>query len=128
MSVPKEGVFQILVVDDEKVISDTLAMILRLNGFAATSFTSPLEALNSISSADPDLLLSDVVMPELSGIDLAIKFKEKYPSCKILLFSGQASTSDLLQAARGRGYEFHLLTKPVHPVDLVQRIKDLISE
>jgi DNA-binding NtrC family response regulator len=87
--VPKEGAFQILVVDDEKVISDTLAMILRLNGFAATSFTSPLEALNSTPSSAPDLLLSDVVMPELSGIDLAIKFKERYPGCKILLFSGQ---------------------------------------
>jgi DNA-binding response OmpR family regulator len=61
----------IFVVDDEKVISDTLAVILRLNGFAATSFTNPLEALNYASSGSPDLLVSDVVMPELSGIDLA---------------------------------------------------------
>ena len=118
----------IFVVDDEKVISDTLAVILRLNGFAATSFTNPLEALNYASSGSPDLLVSDVVMPELSGIDLAIQIKEKYPNCKILLFSGQAATSDLLQSARERGHEFHLLTKPVHPTDLLQRIRNLILD
>jgi DNA-binding NtrC family response regulator len=124
-AVVKEEALHIFVVDDEKVISETLAAILRLSGFAATSFTNPFEALNA-RSGSPDLLLSDVVMPGLSGVDLAIQFKEKYPNCKVLLFSGQAATNDLLQAARERGHDFHLLTKPVHPVDLLQRIKRLI--
>ena len=124
----KGEALHIFVVDDEKVISDTLAVILRLNGFAATSFTNPLEALNDTPSGSPDLLVSDVVMPELSGIDLAIRIKEKYPNCKILLFSGQAATSDLLRSARERGHEFDLLTKPVHPADLLQRIRNLILD
>ncbi len=124
----KGEALHIFVVDDEKVISDTLAVILRLNGFAATSFTNPLEALNNTPSGSPDLLVSDVVMPELSGIDLAIRIKEKYPNCKILLFSGQAATSDLLRSARERGHEFDLLTKPVHPADLLQRIRNLILD
>jgi CheY-like chemotaxis protein len=126
--VVKGEALHIFVVDDEKVISDTLAVILRLNGFAATSFTNPLEALNNTPSGSPDLLVSDVVMPELSGIDLAIRIKEKYPNCKILLFSGQAATSDLLRSARERGHEFDLLTKPVHPADLLQRIRNLILD
>jgi CheY-like chemotaxis protein len=126
--VVKGEALHIFVVDDEKVISDTLAVILRLNGFAATSFTNPLEALNDTPSGSPDLLVSDVVMPELSGIDLAIRIKEKYPNCKILLFSGQAATSDLLRSARERGHEFDLLTKPVHPADLLQRIRNLILD
>jgi DNA-binding NtrC family response regulator len=124
-AVVKEEALHIFVVDDEKVISETLAAILRLSGFAATSFTNPFEALNA-RSGSPDLLLSDVVMPGLSGVDLAIQFKEKYPNCKVLLFSGQAATNDLLQAARERGHDFHLLTKPAHPVDLLRRIKSLI--
>jgi CheY-like chemotaxis protein len=81
-----EKTFHVFVVDDERVISDTLAAILRLNGFAATSFTNPLDALDSAHSASPDLLLSDVAMPQLSGIELAIQIREKCPNCKICYF------------------------------------------
>ena len=122
-----EKTFDVFVVDDERVISDTLTAILRLNGFAATSFTNPLDALDNAHSASPDLLLSDVAMPQLSGIELAIQIRETCPNCKILLFSGQATTSDLLQDARERGHEFQLVTKPVHPTDLLQRIRTLSS-
>jgi DNA-binding NtrC family response regulator len=120
-----EQAFRIFVVDDERVISETLAAILQLSGFEAIPFTNPLEALNDSRFQSPDLLLSDVSMPELSGVDLAVQIKLKYPSCRILLFSGQASTVDLLEAARGQGYDFQLLSKPVHPKDLLRRIEDL---
>jgi CheY-like chemotaxis protein len=122
----RERVFHILVVDDERVIAETLATILQRSGFAAVSFTNPLEALNSTHSESPDLLLSDVMMPELSGVDLAIQIRERYPDCKILLFSGQAGTVDLLQAAQARGHHFRMLSKPVHPRDLIQEIKDIL--
>lgn len=122
----KEESFHIFVVDDEKVISDTLAIILRQNGFIVSAFTNSREALKSARSGVPDLLLSDVVMPELSGIDLAIQIKETCPDCRVLLFSGQAATSDLLQAARDQGHDFHLLSKPVHPADLLRRIMTII--
>ena len=72
----------------------------------------------------PDLLISDVVMPQLSGIDLAIRVKEQCPACKVLLFSGQAQTADLLEVARIQGHDFELLAKPIHPADLLARIKD----
>jgi DNA-binding NtrC family response regulator len=121
-----EGTFHIFVVDDEQGISETLAIILQRNGFAVSSFTNPLEALKQASTGSPNLLLSDVVMPELSGVDLAVSIKEKCPDCKILLFSGQAETIDLLKAARQQGHDFSLVAKPIHPVDLLRRIRDLI--
>ena len=121
-----EGTFHIFVVDDEQGISDTLAIILQRNGFAVSSFTNPLEALKQAATGSPNLLLSDVVMPELSGVDLAVSIKEKCPDCKILLFSGQAETIDLLRAARQQGHDFPLVAKPIHPVDLLRRIRDLI--
>ena len=120
-----EGTFHIFVVDDEQGISDTLAIILQRNGFAVSSF-NPLEALKQAATGSPNLLLSDVVMPELSGVDLAVSIKEKCPDCKILLFSGQAETIDLLKAARQQGHDFSLVAKPIHPVDLLRRIRDLI--
>lgn len=62
----------IFVVDDEAVIASTLAAILRLHGYSATAFTSPLEALAAAQLDAPDFLVSDVAMPVLSGVDLAI--------------------------------------------------------
>ena len=116
----------VFVVDDEEVIASTLTMILRLQGgFRARAFSKPLEALEAARLEAPDLLISDVVMPLLSGIALAIKVKELCPDCKILLFSGQASTAHLLEAAQANGYNFDLLLKPVHPADLLIRIRDL---
>jgi CheY-like chemotaxis protein len=112
----------VFVVDDQPVIASTLAAILQMHGFSAKFFTSPLEALAAARAKSPDLLISDVEMPGLCGIDLAIQMKAQYPSCKILLFSGRPSTLDLLDAARARGHNFDLLLKPVHPRVLLSEI------
>ena len=116
---------KVFVVDDEKVIATTLTMILKQSGFAAVAFTNPLDALSAADEKTPDLLISDFVMPELSGIELAIQLRKKTPACKVLLFSGQAATADLLASARERGNDFTLLTKPVHPTDLLSTIRTL---
>jgi CheY-like chemotaxis protein len=94
----------IFVVDDETVIAASLAAILQMNGFSVRFFTCPLEALAAARSESPDLIISDIAMPGISGIDLAIQMRAQYPNCKILLFSGQAATSDLLEKARAHGY------------------------
>ena len=84
------------VVDDEEVIASTLAAILKISGFASMAFADPWEALRTAESQPPSLVISDVIMPGMNGIDLAIRIKSKCPNCKILLFSGQAATADLL--------------------------------
>jgi DNA-binding NtrC family response regulator len=99
----------VFVVDDDAIISLTLAAILQQNGFDATSFINPLKALQAAESKRPDLLVSDVIMPEISGVDLAIQLKQVCPDCGILLFSGQAATADLLIEARLAGYDFTLV-------------------
>ena len=119
--------FRIFVVDDEFVIATTLATILQRSGFDAVSFTEPLKALDAAKIKAPDLLISDVMMPVLSGIDLAIRMKKEYPDCKILLFSGQAATANLLEAARKEGHDFELLSKPIHPSEFLLKVK-LVTE
>ena len=112
----------VFVVDDQPVIASTLAAILQMHGFSAKFFTSPLEALAAARAKSPDLLISDVEMPGLSGIELAIQMKAQYPTCKILLFSGRPSGLDMLDTARARGHNFDLLLKPVHPRELLSEI------
>jgi CheY-like chemotaxis protein len=116
---------RIFVVDDEPVIASSLVAILGMNGFSARFFTSPLEALAAARSESPDLVISDVVMPGISGIELAIRMRAQYPNCKVLLFSGQAATSDLLENARAQGHDFRLLQKPVHPSEFLFEIGQL---
>jgi DNA-binding NtrC family response regulator len=114
---------RVFVVDDEFIIASTLAMILKQNSFEATYFTDPLKALEAARERAPDVLITDVVMPEMSGIDLAIQVQEAAPGCRVLLFSGQASTANLFEAARDRGYDFEVLAKPVHPSELLKKIR-----
>jgi DNA-binding NtrC family response regulator len=117
---------RVFIVDDEEVIASSLAMILRLHGgIHATSFSDPLKVLELAHLEAPDLLISDVMMPELSGIDLAIQLRQLCPECKVLLFSGHAASSHMLDAAREQGYAFELLSKPVHPADLLNKIRNL---
>ena len=73
----------------------------------------------------PALLISDVMMPGMTGVELAIHFRKAQPECNILLFSGQAVTADLLDKARAEGYDFDLLSKPVHPADLLATLRVL---
>jgi CheY-like chemotaxis protein len=114
---------RVLVADDERVIADTLAMILNQSGFKAQVAYSGERALEVAAEFEPEMLISDVIMGGLTGIDAAIKIRELLPSIKILLFSGQAATADLLEKARERGYEFEILAKPVHPQDLLAKLR-----
>ena len=114
---------RVLVADDERVIADTLSMILNQSGFEARAAYSGEKALELAAAFAPDMLISDVIMADLNGIDAAIQIRGVLPSIKILLFSGQAATADLLEKARVQGYEFEILAKPVHPQDLLNKLR-----
>jgi CheY-like chemotaxis protein len=113
---------KVLVADDERVIADTLAIILNQNGFDAHAVYSGEKAVESAKSLQPNMLISDVIMTDMNGIDAAIQIRAMLPDCKILLFSGQAATADLLERARKQGHDFEILAKPVHPQDLLARL------
>jgi CheY-like chemotaxis protein len=115
---------RVLVVDDEHVIADTLAIILNQAGFDAFAVYTGNEAVDFARNKKPDLIISDVIMPDMNGIEAAIHIRGFLPSCKILLFSGQAATADLLENARARGHEFEILAKPVHPQDLLTKLRE----
>ncbi|PYX94063.1 MAG: response regulator [Acidobacteria bacterium] len=114
---------KVLVVDDEHVIADTLAIILNQSGYEATAVYTGKGAVESARAHKPELIISDVIMPDMNGIEAAIKIREFLPGCKILLFSGQAATADLLEMARNQGHEFEILAKPVHPQDLLAKLR-----
>jgi DNA-binding response OmpR family regulator len=117
----------VLIVDDEKVIADTLSIILTHAGFITMTAYDGATALRMANAITPALLLTDVVMPGISGVELAIMLTRSIAYLKVLLFSGQASTVDLLEQARHSGHHFTALTKPVHPTDMLKRISECLA-
>jgi CheY-like chemotaxis protein len=114
---------RVLVADDEQVIANTLAIILNQAGFEARAVYSGEKAVEVLDSFQPNMLISDVIMTGMTGIEAAIATRNKLPNCKVLLFSGQAATADLLEEARAQGHEFEILAKPVHPTDLLAKLR-----
>ena len=123
MTTPRTSKPRILVVDDERRIADTLVIILNQSGFDASAVYTGTDAVDQARASQPDLVITDVIMPDMNGIDAAIQIREILPACKILLFSGQAATADLLEKARAEGHEFEILAKPVHPQDLLAKLR-----
>src|ERR1700683_4645775 len=78
----------VLVVDDESAIADTLAEILTLSGYAAMAAYDGEEALEFALFTPPELLIADVMLPGMSGIELGITMRRIFPDCRVLLFSG----------------------------------------
>ena len=114
---------RILVVDDEKVIADTVVHILNRNGFIAEAAYGGQEAIDRARRHCPEIVLSDVLMPQVDGVEAAIAIREHCPDTRIILFSGQAATVEILARARERGHTFELLPKPIHPTQLIKHLR-----
>jgi DNA-binding NtrC family response regulator len=112
---PKLEQKRVLIVDDERTITDTLAVIFASAGYEARGVYSAEHARTILPIWSPHLAVIDVLLPNMNGIDLAILMRAEYPDCRLLLFSGQFQTADLLQAAAEEGHSFEILVKPVHP-------------
>ncbi len=117
---------RILLVDDEKGITETLKAILQMKGYVVETAFDGVEGYEAACRNKPDLIISDIAMPRLNGVEMAIKLTDELGTVKILLISGQAVTVALLQQARARGYSFDCLAKPVHPLDLLKKVESML--
>ena len=114
----------VFVVDDESLIADTIAEILNDSGdFDAIAIHGGERALELAQNTAPDILITDVVMPGINGIELARSIHSRYPKTRIVLLSGQAQARDLVKEASHEGHPFELWAKPIHPDLLLERLK-----
>jgi len=119
----RDGKPLILVVDDEHVIADSIAAILNQSGFDAVARYGGAEAIEYLKEECPDIVLSDVVMPDRNGLHVADAVLTKCPGTRIVLISGNAETPNLLGHALPDGPSFELLAKPIHPSRLLQILR-----
>jgi len=122
----RTGGKRVLIVEDEKVVADTLGQILAANGYEIRVVYSGEDAVELISSWPPDVAILDVMLPKMNGIELALVLKEHLPNCHMLLFSGQPSVEVLMQKAKEEGHHFDVMAKPVHPTVMLDAISSLL--
>jgi CheY-like chemotaxis protein len=108
--------------DYEETIATTLAIILNQAGFEARAVFSGEQVVKLLDSFQPEMLITDVIMPGMTGIEVAIALRDSLPDCRILLFSGQAATADLLELVKTHGHQFEIVAKPIHPSDLLVKL------
>lgn len=120
--------YDILVVDDEPMIREGLKVALELEGHKATTASDGNEALRMISEKKPDLIITDIIMPESDGIEVICSVKENNPEIKILAISGggRISAKDHLKIAKQLGAT-GVLTKPFSTTDLLSEIDRLFA-
>lgn len=117
----------ILVVDDERAVADTLGAMLELAGYNSIVVYSAIDALDVLRTTEPVLIITDVVMPVMNGVDFAIEASKLRPSTKILLISGNAATQEMIETARVRGHAFSLMAKPVPPRQLLAAVDAILK-
>jgi DNA-binding NtrC family response regulator len=119
----ESGLQRVFILDDEHLIAQTLAIVLEQEGLKAIAFTSPLDAIAAARECPPDLLVSDIEMPEMNGVDLALRLRQSHPKNRVILFSGHTRLETFLTPNRASIADFEVFTKPVHPRDLLRAIR-----
>ena len=115
---------KIIVVDDEPIIADTLVNILNGEGYEAFGVSDGKSAIEWAEIVRPDAVVTDVIMPGIDGIETAKAISKLLPACRIILFSGQAASTGLLEKARAEGCLFEILAKPINPDTLLEKLKN----
>jgi len=115
--------YAVLVADDEVLIRSTIVAILKAEGYDAVGVKDGVAAVECAQRLEPDVVLADVSMPAMNGIEAAKRIRAALPKTRIICFSGHAESSDLLVQARNAGYHFEFLPKPLKPEALIEALK-----
>jgi two-component system phosphate regulon response regulator OmpR len=115
----------ILIVDDDERILKLLKKFLQQNNFLASTATSASEALELLENFTCDLIILDVMMPEITGIDFAEKIRSTGTVMPIIMLTALSEPEDRVKGLEAGANDY--LTKPFEPRELLLRIKNLIN-
>ena len=110
---------RVMVVDDEPIIADTMATILQKEGFESIAMYGGQAALEASALFQPDVLMTDVMMPEMDGVATAMMMRGRFPKCRIVMFSGHSGATEQLAHVSGGKTAYLLLKKPMRPDDVI---------
>jgi CheY-like chemotaxis protein len=119
---------RILVVDDERLVADTLTLVLGKGGFEAKAAYSANDAMERARNFRPDLLLCDITMPGKDGIQLVNEITQELPACRIMVLTGFYSNLKKVREEASRlCLPVSILTKPCQPDDLIREAAAMLA-
>jgi DNA-binding response OmpR family regulator len=119
---------RVLVVDDEPLVADTLCLIFRRRGFECKVAYSGAEALAKMHTFAPSLLLLDIDMPGINGLDVARSLDASHPECRVLMLTGNySSLREAHELSSGLRRPLQFATKPVQPEALLEQATSLLA-
>ncbi|MFN3479683.1 MAG: sigma-54-dependent transcriptional regulator [Thermodesulfovibrionales bacterium] len=116
---------KILVVDDQRTVCYSLQRFLQSEGYNVHTATSGEDALSVLNDIKPDLVIMDVRMPEMDGIEVLRKIKESHPQIQVIMMTAFSTTEKAIQAIKLGAYDY--LTKPFDNDELLIRVRDAIK-
>jgi two-component system cell cycle sensor histidine kinase/response regulator CckA len=122
---PSSADSMVMVVDDEPMIRKMVAAALATSGYRVVDAETPQQAIRMMDSHPAlDLLVTDIVMPEVDGHELAERMRLKQPALKVLFMSGFEPENGPRQLAQGSDF----LQKPFRITDLLDRVKQMLTD
>lgn len=118
----------LMVLDDDAAVRHTWTIIFRQQGYEVAAVERGQDAIDSARNRAPDLLLADIRLPDMTGIEVARQVHQQAPDCHILLISGDGDSNEALEEARAMGTSFEVLPKPIAPPELIRRVSDLLKQ
>jgi len=116
---------KILVIDDEVSILEVVKLGLEEGGFKVDVFSDPIEALNSFSEGNYDAVLTDINMPEMSGLEVLRRCKKIDPEAVVILITAYSSIDSAIEAIRGGALDY--IRKPFRMEELILRLKEALD-
>ena len=115
---------RVLVVDDEPSIVEVISMALRFQGFEVETAASGREAIAAVSRFNPDLMILDVMLPDIEGFEVASRLGAQRAGVPIIFLTARDSTEDKVRGLSGGGDDY--MTKPFSLEELVARIRTIL--
>lgn len=117
---------KILIVDDEQIVRDSLTHWFEEDGYQVSSAADAFDVLRELEPGKYDIMLVDIKMPKMSGLELLEKVKSIDPDCIVIIITAYASVPSAVQALKSGAFDY--VTKPIDPDELSHLIKNAIKQ
>jgi DNA-binding NtrC family response regulator len=117
---------KIIVIDDEKIVCDMAKRVLEIEGYEVETYTDSQTALERIKETAFDLVITDLKMGTVSGMDIMREVNQRYPSTKVIMLTAYATLDTAIEAIREKAFDF--FPKPVKIDDLKKSVKKALGD
>lgn len=117
--------YRVMLIDDEEEYAETLAERLELRGVSTRVALDGQEALTAIDEDTPDIVLLDVMMPGIGGLETLRRIKETHPRVEVILLTGRGSTREGIEGMKRGAFDY--LMKPVQIEELIERFQAALT-